>query len=174
VKRAVVIALAIGAAAVACGTSSYPFQARRFDPTLMCLDPYTGIDVISGDDPGGGCTLACLANAGTYYLTQECPPYPPLFAVYSADAGSAASDPTCAAAIAAYTRGATCDLDGGVIYPDGGADAEAGAHDAAPEAGDAADASDAAPEASDAASEASDAASEASDAAPEASDAASD
>jgi hypothetical protein len=125
---------------VACKSdSSFIFEARRFDAALMCLDPYTGVDVVSGDS-SGGCTPVCLTNAGEHYVTEQCPPYPPLFGVYAADAG----DSVCAAAFAAFARGATCDADGGVSYPDAGDAGDANVVDA----GDAnvVDASDAASE----------------------------
>jgi hypothetical protein len=43
----------------------------------------------------------------------------------------------CNAAYATFTRGDTCDLDGGVIHPDSGADASIDAGDASTDASDA-------------------------------------
>jgi hypothetical protein len=142
-----IVGVAAGIAAAttaACSVDAeHIFASRAFEASLMCLDPYTAIDVVSGGDTGGGCTPVCLENAGEYSISQQCPPYPPLFVIGTLDAGDA--DPSCTAAFAAFARGDTCDLEGGVIHPDGGdaASADASAADADASAGDAGDAGNA-------------------------------
>lgn len=100
------------------GDATHIFSARRFDPARACLDRYAAVDVVSGDDTGNACALVCIANANEYYVTRQCAPYPPLFGVWSSDAGTI--DPVCASAFATYARGDTCDGDAGVIHGDGG------------------------------------------------------
>ncbi len=138
-SRALVAPLAMAAIAAlvgACkGDTTHIFSARRFDPARACLDPYTAVDVVSGDDTGGSCALVCIFGASEYYVTRQCAPYPPLFGVSSSDAGGI--DPVCASAFAAYARGDTCNGDAGVIHGDGGVANDAG------DASDASDASDA-------------------------------
>ena len=129
--------VAIAALAACSSDATHVFSARRFDANLMCLDPYTAVDVVSGGDTGRGCDLVCLTNAGEHFVTRQCAPYPPLFGVYGADGGEA----TCAAALAAYARGDTCS-DGGVVHGDGGADARDASDANDGGAGDASDAGD--------------------------------
>lgn len=129
-KRALGAALAsivatVLAPVVACNdTGTYIFLAQQYEPGNQCVDNYSAVDVISGDDPGALCSPVCITNMGTYYVTSECPPYPPDFGQAGLDG---AVDSTCTAALAAFARGNLC-VDGGPPtnpLPDGSTDSAA-------------------------------------------------
>jgi hypothetical protein len=111
VKSSVVPALVLAALAVAACSDSVPylFQAELYEPGNQCLDAYTVIDNIDGDDPGALCELVCLSNMGSYYVTTECAPYPYGFTLEGQD-GSV--NENCAAAFSAFARMDFC-VDGG-------------------------------------------------------------
>ncbi len=134
--------------AVACGSTSHIYPARRFDRARGCVDPISSLDVVDGTEPGGLCALVCLvATTGdggdrAIFVGTECEPYPPFFDV-------SGSDPDCVRAMDAFTAGPSCLADGGVSEggpADTGADVtpppDAGPADAGVDAND--DASDSA------------------------------
>lgn len=121
-------------------TGAYVYYARSYDLVGGCLGQTVALDVMSGNDPGLGCTPRCLTvpdpDAGTlFYGTTACGPAP-----FGADATE--SDPRCLDVLSALQSTRLCSADGGVY--DSGSDAATDA------AGDAASdaASDAAAEAS--------------------------
>jgi hypothetical protein len=100
--------------AIACGSGSYKFAGRRFDPARGCLDPISTLSSIDGTDPGATCAAVCLVRAAddggiAIYVTSACPPYPRLF-------DSSGTAPDCARALDAFAQGVPC-------LPDAGMDA---------------------------------------------------
>jgi hypothetical protein len=117
--------------------SVHIYSGQLYEQAAGCLDPSTGIDVISGQSTGDNCPPACLvatSNGQTFvYVSTVCPPYPPGFATEQADAAADPNDP-CVGAFAALQSGAVCSA-----QADGGADAtaEAGGDGGAEAAADA-------------------------------------
>lgn len=109
------VALALVALA-ACGTTSHAISGRRFDDARACLERETSIDVLEGEPDDQRCAPACLVEprsrdgGATIYVTEECPPYPPLF-------DATGSDPRCVAALLAASRRDYCLRDGGSTAP---------------------------------------------------------
>ena len=120
----------------ACGSTSYRFPARRFDPTRACVETISTIDQIDGTDPGATCGPVCLVGPATdggdlpVYVTTECPPYPRTF-------DSSGTAPDCARAIEVYRAGTACAaLDAGAdsaAPPPGAAPPDSGPQDSAPQ-----------------------------------------
>lgn len=131
-------------ATVACdGTDSYVYTAQRFDPSEGCLGDYESVEVVAGSGASATCPAACFSFQGELYVSTVCPPLPA-----GAEAVEA-SEPECAAALAAASQEATCSAGGPVI--------EGGGDDAATDAASVADASaDASPSADAAISDAQD------------------
>jgi hypothetical protein len=97
---------------VACGSISYKFPGRRFDPVRQCVETIKTLDSIDGTDPGARCDPVCLlgpADDGDapIYVSTECPPFPRTF-------DSSGTAPDCARAIDVYKAGTACPLDAGV------------------------------------------------------------
>jgi hypothetical protein len=135
----------------ACGSVSYRFPARRFDPARVCVETISTIATIDGTDPGAKCDPVCLIGPATadgelpIYVTTECPPYPRTF-------DSSGTAPDCARAIGVYDAGTACAaLDAGAdaAPPTDAAPPDSAPQDSAPQDSapppDAADAGDAAP-----------------------------
>ena len=126
-----VLALSLWLVAACDDSGSHVFAARLYEPTRLCVDPTTSVDVVNGNDPGSSCEPTCLTphaapdgGAPEIYVSRMCPPYPPLYDTAGGVAG-------CDGAIAATVRGDTCLADGGSSHP---VLAEAGV-DAASDAG---------------------------------------
>lgn len=113
------------AAAACTGTESYVYTAQRFDPSQGCLEDYESIELVAGSGASATCPAACLSFQEELYVSTVCPPLPA-----GAEAADA-SDPTCAAALAAANQEATCGAGGPVIE---GGDDDASAADAATDA----------------------------------------
>jgi hypothetical protein len=120
---------------------SHIYTGEPYNPTLGCMEPLTGVDVVTGAEPGTPCSPLCILSPPgdggiTAYVSTMCAPFPDYPNVINDP-----SNPLCVAALAAFNRDALCE-DGGVVLPpeDAGPDADANA-DAAPDAADAADSS---------------------------------
>jgi hypothetical protein len=108
---------------------SHIYTGAPYDPTLACLAPLTGVDVVTGPEPETPCKPVCIVSPPedggvTVYVSTMCAPYPNYPNIVN-PSGNAA----CAAALEAFQLDALCE-DGGVVYPEGrdaGSDAEAGA-----------------------------------------------
>jgi hypothetical protein len=88
------------------------FSGQQFEAQGECLEPSTALDVIGGAGATLTCSPVCLTQSGQVYVSTQCPPYPPQFAVETQNSLGDASDP-CAAALSAYTAGTMCGDDGG-------------------------------------------------------------
>jgi hypothetical protein len=107
---------------------SHIYTGAPYDPTLACLAPLTGVDVVTGPEPENPCGPICVVSPPedggvTVYVSTMCAPYPNYPNVVN-PSGNAA----CAAALEAFQLDALCE-DGGVVYPNGrdsGSDADAG------------------------------------------------
>jgi hypothetical protein len=119
------------------------FSAHRFDPTRSCLEDPVSIDVINGGSTGNNCSPECLTTTGqcglpAIFVSTQCPPFPPGYITESQGQVTSAGDP-CAAAFAAFNRGASLvDAGGGACLPiaaDAGSDVDAGLCPALAEAG---------------------------------------
>ena len=117
--------------------AQHVYMAQLFEADRMCLDTYSALDV----SPGGGgdtwCAPVCLVGGGAIYVSSVCPPYPSTY-------DTSGTDPGCAAALAAFTRGDECLDDGGSSNPpmsdastDDAGTTDDGATDDAPAADDA-------------------------------------
>jgi hypothetical protein len=131
---------------------SHIYTGEPFNPTLVCMEPLTGVDIVTGDQPNTPCSPLCILSPPEdggiiAYVSTMCAPFPNYPNVINDQ-----SNPLCVAALAAFNRDALCE-DGGVVLPphDAGPDADASA-DAAPDAPDAADASSPVDSAADASS----------------------
>ncbi len=121
--------------AFGCDDPSHIYTAAAYDEARDCVQPSgEAIDVVTGADPGLGCTLVCFVGRGPLtsgadgaslvYLSTMCPPYP---ITYTTDG----TDPRCKKALDARAAGRRCLEDGGVT-PTDAAPAETGPADAAP------------------------------------------
>jgi hypothetical protein len=120
------MSIAAGAAAglllAACENPNvHVFSGQQFEAQGQCLEAPTALDVIGGAGATLTCAPACLTQSAQVYVSTQCPPYPPQFAVETANSVGDASDP-CAAALNAYQAGVMCGDDGG----GGGGDAAEG------------------------------------------------
>jgi hypothetical protein len=88
------------------------FSGQPFEAQGQCLEAPTALDVIGGAGATLTCAPACLTQSAQVYVSTQCPPYPPQFAVETANSVGDASDP-CAAALSAYAAGVMCGDDGG-------------------------------------------------------------
>jgi hypothetical protein len=88
------------------------FSGQPFEAQGQCLEAPTALDVIGGAGATLTCPPACLIQSAQVYVSTQCPPYPPEFAVETASNLADASDP-CAAALSAYEAGVMCNGDGG-------------------------------------------------------------
>jgi hypothetical protein len=128
--KRVFVSIAVGiACAIACDDSptSHQFLALQYDATNGCYKDSTALDTVPGGDGSLECAPACLvAGSGAseiVYVTTMCGPYP------AAITDTSGTDPACAAALAAYSGGCSCDPqdDGGLACPpSAGGDDDAG------------------------------------------------
>ncbi len=111
---AVAVGVAVVGLAAACHDEPevHIYSGQLFEGQRRCLEPSpTALDILSG--PGApACAAACLVESALVYVSSECPPYPPGFAVEMQDAAVDAADP-CAAALHAFRAGIACDGGGG-------------------------------------------------------------
>jgi len=133
VKRAWLVVAATAVVASCDSQNDHIFSAQQYEPATGCLDPSTGIDVISGAATGDNCDPVCLSitqNGQSYtYLSTVCPPYPNAYTTEAADAATDAADPCVAAFIAADAGGCIPSACGGDDGGEGGC-TEAGGDDA--------------------------------------------
>lgn len=113
---------------------------QRYDAAGGCLEPTSSIGIVSGSDPGLGCTRTptCVVTpSGVLYVSTECAsPGGPEDAGASFPSldDTSGTDPACADALAALMNMVIC---GGGAGDDGGDDATDAATEGAPEAADA-------------------------------------
>jgi hypothetical protein len=123
----VALAFPVTLAAFGCDdTPTHVYSAELYEQASDCLDDYVALDIVSGGSGSALCDPVCLVNGTTYYVSRMCAPYP------SAVTPGDATDPTCTAALAAYTNCKFCQNTGNeptCTAPEGGAD-EASADDA--------------------------------------------
>jgi hypothetical protein len=117
-------AAAAGAATAACDNESvHVYSAQLFVAAEGCLQPSTGLDLLSGPATGDNCAPACLtaptADGEAVYVSTVCPPYPQGVTVEAANAAVDAGDP-CVAALGALAARATCSEDAGGAADGGG------------------------------------------------------
>jgi hypothetical protein len=146
---AVVAAAAVAAVAACDDVNVHILSAQQYLPQFACLQPTSGVDVVSGGATGDNCDPTCLTATATstdpqsgqtyktyyYYITTTCPPYP---SDYTTESQSQATDPSdpCTGAFAAYAGPVDCpppctDASTDVCIPgdDGGGNAETGGGD---------------------------------------------
>lgn len=123
--------LAVFVAIAACDdVQEHIFTGHLYESQNACLDPSTAIDVVTGEATGNKCAPACLVSGANVYVSTQCPPYPPTYAL-DLDASDDA-DP-CVAALQDWDAQTLCGVDAGGKGGDGSAAGEAG------DAGDAGD-----------------------------------
>jgi hypothetical protein len=116
------VALAAQIALIAFGcddTPTHVYSAELYEQANDCLDDYVALDTVSGGSGSALCDPVCLVNGTTYYVSRMCAPYPG--AVTAGDA----TDPLCAAALAAYQSCKFCQNTGNeptCTAPEGGTD----------------------------------------------------
>lgn len=116
----------------------YVYTARRYNPAQACLEEYSSVETVPGDDVSVRCREACLAVRDVVYVSPVCPPLPTNAAALDDD------DPRCQEALDASRMEASCaapaqEEDGGE-EEDGGTEEDADAGD--PDAGAAVDAAE--------------------------------
>ena len=130
-------AIAMVVAIVSCDDDSrYVYTARRFDEANGCVDPYTAIERVEGDEVSVLCPEACLTVKDVVFVSTVCPPLPSIAQELGED------DPRCQAALEAFRSEEYCDPsergDGGVEEDggeeDGGGEDEDASDDAAEDA----------------------------------------
>lgn len=110
------IALAgLAAAAIACGDPNHIYEGRAYVDARDCLGTPSSVDVVEGDRPTQNCAPICLAQGHadggrTLYVSTMCAPYP-----FQFDASG--GDSACPAALAAFGRDDTCNVDGTSLHP---------------------------------------------------------
>jgi hypothetical protein len=124
------VGVATGLVLAACDEpNAHIFSGQQFEAQGQCLEAPTALDVIGGSGATLTCDPACLTQSSQVYVSTQCPPYPPQFAVETANSLGDASDP-CAAALNAYAAGAMCGDDAGegdaAVGDASGGDAEGG------------------------------------------------
>jgi hypothetical protein len=105
---------------------THVYGAQFYEQAQDCLDDYAALDVVQGETASSRCDPVCLVGGAGYYVSAVCAPYPTAFTVSASDA---ATDPVCAAAIAAFVAGKSCTApaaDGGDDGGDGAGDDGAG------------------------------------------------
>lgn len=116
---------------VACGDrDSYVYTARKYDPVADCLEPYTAVEVVSGDHATVTCDPTCLTVGKDTVVSVVCPPFPAIATPLEQDAAD------CIAALRVFDA-AAC----GALSGDAG---DASTSDASDDATPGEDASDAA------------------------------
>jgi hypothetical protein len=90
----------------------YVYSAAPFDTVNDCLDPYQGIDVVSGGTGADNCAPVCIVGSGLVYVSTVCPPLPDP-SVWDESGQNGA----CAAALSAFARMDMCNPDGGSSNP---------------------------------------------------------
>jgi hypothetical protein len=94
------------------------YSGQLFVAQGQCLQPSTGLDLISGPATGNNCGPACLTETTpggpVVYVSTVCPPYPQGASIEAPDAALDGGDP-CVAAFSALAGGATCGNDGGGV-----------------------------------------------------------
>jgi hypothetical protein len=122
VKR---VAFALLTLAACDDTGSYPFRARPLDDPRGCLGPAAVLDILSGNDPGLGCSPRCFvasqpddSGALTAYGTTQCGPSPGGY-------DGQETDVRCAIVKSAMDRTDLCTDDGGQTAPPDASDGAA-------------------------------------------------
>jgi hypothetical protein len=137
---ALAAAAAVAVVAACDDVTVHILSAQQYLPQFACLQPTSGVDVVSGGATGDNCDPTCLIATASpsqtfVYITTTCPPYP---ADYTTESQAQATDPSdpCTGAFAALAADAGCPptcTDGGpdVCIPgdDGGGNAETGGGD---------------------------------------------
>jgi hypothetical protein len=120
--RAAIVGVAAGLLlGVACEDPNvHVFSGQEFDSKGQCLAATpSALDIIGGNGATLTCSPTCLTQSSLVYVSTQCPPYPPQFAIETANSLGDASDP-CAAALGAYEAGVTCGAGGDDGGDDGG------------------------------------------------------
>ena len=87
----------------ACSESGPRIYTAQLYRRAGCLEPYAPLGLVQSSELDARCEPACLLLDGELYVSSVCSPYPTRASV--APAGSAG----CAAALAAFARGAVCE-----------------------------------------------------------------